>query len=186
MAKHYNRHGDVIKFKQSDNNSYDMVRGQLTKYAYGKLKDWQLAEDAVQDSYLRLLKYPPQGEEKYFAGIFKITLDRAIARIISIEMKKGAVIEEEDLTDEDESVIERAASDELTPDKVLEIEGMVNFVMDKSDKLPPKKKAIVRLSLIFNYSYKEVCGITGADVKTIDNVLSYFRKKIKDVAATNQ
>ncbi len=177
VEEHYKEHGDKVVFKKLEHSTYDMQRGGLVKYAYGRLKDWMLAEDAVQDAYLHLLTYPPRSDYS-FGALFKITLDRAISSIKKIEMKKGAVIVENKETEE-EPLVERTESEDLSPDKILAITELTALVMELSGRLSPKDKAIVRLALIFDYSYTEIMYFTKSDFRKVNNVLYSFRKKVK-------
>jgi len=177
---HYKEHGDTLLFKKLTGSSYDVQRGNLTKYAYGRLRNWQDAEDAVQDAYIHLLSYPPKGEGHNFGGLFKLALDRAINLIRGVEIRKGAVICE---NKEEEDLVEEAVSEDLQPDELSSIVGMTNLIMDMSDCLKPKQKAIVRWSMIFNYSYKDITSFTNTDYHTVCNTIVRFRSKIKESKA---
>lgn len=173
---HYEEHGDSVLFKKLTGSDYDVQRGNLTKYAYGRLNNWQDAEDAVQDAYIHLLSYPPKGEGHNFGGLFKLALDRAIGLIRSVEHRKGGVIKE---VKADENPVEEAESEDPKPDDIASIVGLTSLVMDMSDALKPKQKAIVRWSMIFNYSYADIVSFTNTDYHTVCNTIVRFRAKIK-------
>lgn len=174
---HYKEHGDSVLFKKLTGSDYDVQRGNLTKYAYGRLRNWQDAEDAVQDAYIHLLTYPPKGEGHNFGGLFKLALDRSIGLIRGVEHRKGAVIYEEKA---DEDLVEEAESEDPQPDELNSIVGITNLVMNMSDSLKPKQKAIVRWSMIFNYSYKDIASFTNTDYHTVCNTIIRFRSKVKE------
>ena len=180
IKKHWAKHGDKIKFKDLETASYDMIRGNLTRYAYGRLKDWMDAEDAVQDAYEHALRYPPQGDGHNFSGLFKLWLDQAIADIKSKKHNKSLVEEEESDIEDENMSLDKHESTDLFPDQAVDIVGQTDLIMDMSDRLKTKQKHIVRLALIFGYSYKEIMKILKVDFKYIDNTLSYFRQKVKE------
>lgn len=177
IEAHWDKNGDGIKFKKKASESYDVIRGALTKYAFGRLRSWQDAEDAVQDAYIHVLTYPPQGDGHNFGGLYKLYLDRSIAAVRAARFNRAAVEEEDDI---EESKTEGKESSDLLPDQALDLVGQTNLIMDMSNILKPKAKAIVRLALIFGYSYREIEKITKADTDTVRNTLTYFRKKIKE------
>ena len=76
---HFREHGDSVQFNKggNPNASYDVVRGDLTVYAYARLKDWMDAEDAVQEAYVRVLA--AEAEPQNFGGIYKIVLDHTMS-----------------------------------------------------------------------------------------------------------
>lgn len=181
VEEHWHKNGDTVRFKKKLGASYDMVRGDLTKYAYGALKNWMDAEDAVQDAYLHILSYPPKGEGHNFGGLFKLTLDRKIEEIRSKDVKRVTTpvtsIGLEDVERDDEIV--KTPSTEIEPDLNLDMASLIGRVMEQSEVLKPKAKRIVRLHMIFGYSYAEVVEIEHTSVKTVENTLNYFRKKLK-------
>ncbi len=179
IKKHWKENGDTLKFKEKETASYDVIRGQSVKYAYGRLKSWQDAEDAVQDAYLHALSYPPKEWIDNFGGLFKLYLDQAIYHVRRGKNNRSRIEEEEVIDDKENSQIDIYPSPDLIPDQVTDIVDQTNLIMDMSDSLKPKQKAIVRLSLIFGYSYREVSGITKSSPKIIDNVLRRFRDKVK-------
>ena len=182
VEDHWKINGDRIKFKDLESASYDMIRGNLTKYAYGRLKNWQDAEDAVQEAYYLMLRFPPKGDDHNFGGIYKLTLDRTIAEIGSKNIVRNNVIDEGDDIEEEnyENRVERFESDELNPDQAYDMVKLTSLIMDLSENLSMKKKHIVRLAMIFNYSYKEIEGITKSSTDQIRNVLKYFRQKVRE------
>jgi RNA polymerase sigma factor (sigma-70 family) len=181
IEEHWLLYGDSLKFKDCDVESYDMVRGYLTKYAFSRLKNWMDAEDAVQDAYIHALTYPPIGEGHNFFGLFKLYLDRSIVNIKAKNYHRSQLLQEEETTDEENQVmISLTETTEPGPDQIVDLIGQTDLIMDMSDHLKPKQKAIVRLALIFGYSHKEVAEITKANLRTIENTLAYFRQKIKE------
>ena len=178
---HWKQYGDFHKFKDLEVDSYDMMRGKLTKYAFGKLRNWMDAEDAVQEAYVHALTYPPRGEGHNFAGLYKLYLDRAIVDVKNRNYNRNNVLQE-DMYIEEEGLgtIDLAESTDMSPDQIVDIIHQTDLIMDMSDSLKPKQKAIVRLALIFGYSYKEIEEITKSTTKTVDNTLTYFRQKVRE------
>jgi len=179
---HFKAHGDTIEFKKggNPNASYETIRGNLTAYAYSRTKDWLDAEDAVQETYCRILeqaRYP----EGNFGGLFKVVLDAVVVGQFRREAAREH-IHEEDKYDPDEgiSLIELAEGDEVGPDRVLEIQEKVNFIMESSNKMPQKMKGIIRMSLIFGYTNAEIAKILNITYKKVDNTLYKFRKVLEE------
>ena len=178
---HFMEHGDKVKIKteHDPHSSYDVLRGYLTKYAYGRLgRNWQDAEDATQDAYVKVLETAKVNEFFNFGGLYKIWLDRAI-RDIRIENRKSNDL----FVDNDEveggeglTIIDLAESEDAPTDLLLSIQTRVNAIMDTTNKLSTKAKAIIRLTVLFGYSYKEVAKMMDVDVKRVENTLVYFRR----------
>lgn len=176
---HWSINGDKINFKKGADRTYDMIRGNLTRYAYSRLRDWFDAEDAVQEAYVHALTYPPHGDHHNFGGLMKLWLDQSIV-LVRLRKQNRLRSEEEDTIEEEESYIDKAESPDVPPERLIDIVGQTDVIMDMSEALKPKQKNIVRLSMIFGYSHKEIQKILKVDAKQIDNTLYAFRLKIKD------
>lgn len=183
---HFREHGDSIKFKDdgNPNASYDVVRGDLTVYAYGRTKDWMDAEDAVQEAYLRVLENGKE-ENLNFGGLYKITLDHCIVSKHRRDgVRNNVEVEDEFTYDEDEnrlSLIEQAVGNEADPLQLMEVQEKIDYIMEKSNKMNHKAKGIIRMSLIFGYTNKEIAEILNIKPKKVANTLVYFRKQMEEM-----
>ena len=179
--EHFLEHGDRVKFKEGldAHASYDTIRGALTRYAYNRVgKDWQDAEDCVQDAYVSVLLTAKVNEFFNFSGLYKIWLDRAI-RDKRIEKRRinEIIIEDVEIDGADGlTLIDLAEGDSPTPELLIEIQTKVDGIMTSSNKLKPKAKAVIRLIVIFGYSYKEVAEMLNITPKRVHNTLVYFKK----------
>lgn len=180
---HFKEHGDVVKFKEdgNPNASYEVIRGDVTRYAYGRLKDWQDAEDAVQEAYARILE---SGKEEglNFGGLFKIVLDHTMMDMFRKDKVREHINEEDAVVPETngQSLVELAEGEEVDPLRMLEMQERINFIMEHSNKLSPKSKGIIRMSLIFGYTRAEVATILKIKQHKVANVVAYFRKKLEE------
>ena len=179
IEDHWQINGDKIKFKDLESASYDVIRGNLTRYAYGRLKDWMDAEDAVQEAYVHALTYPPKGDHHNFGGLMKLWLDQSIILVRARKNNRSSVEEEDDIESE-QGGIENSESNDLIPEQIFDIVGQTDLIMDMTDNLKPKQKHMIRLAVIFGYSYKQISGMLKVSPKTIDNTLTYFRQKVKE------
>ncbi len=179
--KHFLEYGDKVKAKvgEDPHSSYDVHRGYLTKYAYTKLgRNWQDAEDAVQAAYVSVLETAKVNEFFVFGGLYKIWLDRAIRDVRIGNRRSNDLFIDNDAVEGGEglTLIDLAESEEPPTELLLEVQSKVNFLIERTNELRPKAKAIIRLTVLFGYSYKEVARMLEVDVKRVENTLGYFKK----------
>ena len=185
--KHFREHGDYIQFKQggNPNDAYDVVRGDLTVYAYGRTKDWMDAEDAVQETYVRMLEKDTP-EELNFGGMYKTVLDGVIVDMKRKENTRADITVDEEFTIADgddvrqESLVGQAESLAGEPDQILEIQEKINWIMEKSNRMSIKAKGIVRMTYIFGYTPIEIAKLLNIKPKKVSNTIDYFRKQLEE------
>ena len=170
--EHFIENGDRAQFKEGDNANaaYDTVRGPLSRYAYNRVgKDWMDAEDCVQDAYVKVLETAKVNEFFNFGGLYKIWLDRAIRDKRIDRRRQGDVLVEEMADKDGGSFIEMAESHDASPDFLMEMQGKVDAIMELSNQMKPKAKAIARLSLIFGYTITEIAEMLDVRYKRVGN-----------------
>lgn len=184
--EHFRKHGDSVQFKQggNPNASYDVIRGDLTVYAYGRTKDWMDAEDAVQEAYVRMLDTDVEVEN--FAGLFKTMLDHTIVDQQRKDNVREHINVDEETTigwdDEErqESLVAKAESLEADPLQLLEVQEKINWIMEKSNGMSIKAKGIVRMTYIFGYTPIEIAKLLNMKPKKVSNTLGYFKKQLEE------
>ena len=62
----------------------------------------------------------------------------------------------------------------------MEMPGKVDAIMELSNQMKPKAKAIARLSLIFGYTITAIAAMLDVRYQRVENSLSYFRKLLQE------
>jgi RNA polymerase sigma factor (sigma-70 family) len=183
---HFREHGDSIQFKSggNPNASYDVVRGDLSVYAYGRTKDWMDAEDAVMEAYVRMLE--TEVEVENFSGLFKITLDHTVVdQQRKDNVREHINVDEEVVIGRDddvrqESLVAKAESLEADPLQLLEVQEKIDWIMEKSNNMSIKAKGIIRMTYIFGYTPIEIGKLLNIKPKKVSNTLLYFKKQLEE------
>ncbi len=188
--EHFLEHGDKIKQKKNKTDAhavYDVLRGYLTKYAFRRVgKSWMDAEDVVQDAYVKVLETAKMNEFFNFGGLYKIWLDRSISAKLRDKSKLAEIVFEDQVMDEEGlTTIELAEGEWAPPELLIDVQNRVNEIMDRSNAMKPKTKAIVRLVVLFGYTYREVANMMEISVKRVENTLVHFRRKLRDEQAND-
>jgi len=180
---HFAEKGDRIRFKKGHDahSAYDVLRGPLTRYAYSRVgKDWQDAEDCVQDAYVKVLETAKVNKFFNFGGLYKIWLDRAIRDKRIDKRRIGEVIvEDQEVKDAGGlTIVDVAEGDEPSPTLLAETQALVDDIMNLSNHMRPRTKSIARLSLIFGYTNKEVALMLRLPVRRVENSLQWFKMEL--------
>lgn len=154
---------------------YTQSHSRLYAIAYSRLHNKQSAEDAVQETFLRIATYPerifPLEDNK------KHTLADIIIRNVSVDMiRKNSKISPEELSEEfvDETQIS-------LEDSVL---GKIarNELLDFINTLPKLQKDVLTLYSTFGFSFSEIAEELGISETATRQRLFLARKAVRQFA----
>ena len=157
----------------------------LTRYAMSLLRDLDRARDAVQDTFLKLYRQPPDGvaEAKVKSWLFTVCRNRSLdilkkeKRMISIDEQQIGNVRS---AEPDPSQLSQAAEDRQ------EMAAHVEEVLRHMDGLPAKQREVLRLKFQGGMSYKEIAGTLGLSVSNVGFLLHTGLKRLrKSLAVAN-
>jgi RNA polymerase sigma-70 factor (ECF subfamily) len=127
-----------------------------------------LADDVVQDTFLRLLAARREDvEDHVVAWLFTVCKNRAL------EIKRGRS-RETHLEKEEEMI-----SHQPTPADALEQHDERSRIMRLVDALPERHREVVALRFAGGLSYREIAGVTGLTETNVGFILHAALKTLK-------
>ena len=133
---------------------YDRYSGRIYNFAFRFLKNAEGAEDAVQEVFVKMLKYANQfnGEAKLSTWLFSITANwcRDYLRKADNRSKES-----------EEVLINLPGPAELSPDRSLQQRENERMVRDALKQLTPEQREAILLSRYQGLSYAEIAQISG-------------------------
>lgn len=156
---------------------HDEYKQTMYRKAYGILRDSSLAEDVVQESFIRILnnfdkiikKKCPQ-TRKYFVNI---------VRSISIDVYRKRKRQQNLSFDEFEGTI---ADDFKNIDNLLEEMTIEKYLF----QLPKSYYIILSLKYDDGYTYKEIAGILNISEENVKKRLLRARNKLREILAKQE
>lgn len=145
------------------------LRPKLVNIAKGILDDEEDAEDAVQETYLRLwnirtqLDQHPNPQGYAMQTLKNICIDKI--RATRFNMPLDAVIIE---------------SENRTPHSYTEQQDNVRIIRSIIDSLPELQRRIILMRDVEEYELAEIAEIIGSDATAVRVNLSRARKKVRD------
>lgn len=146
----------------------------LSRYAYGMCRNRERAEDAVQETYVRLLK---QDRRKIESHVKPWLLRVCRSRILDIVRKEGR------MSIIDSTVLEQKSSDRPHPRQVAEQHDLSKTLLAYVDLLTPAQQEVLRLKFQGGLSYKEISEITGKSVNLVGVILHQGLKRLKTLVS---
>lgn len=161
----------MSKFKNGDKESFEKLvlkyREAAVSFSLKYVKDYQIAEDIVQESFATVFVYKERYDIKYSfrTYLFTIIKNKSIdylrkRRELPLELK-----------------FPLKAYDDVEDEVIRKQEGIK--VREKIEELNNNYKTVIYLIDFQNYSYKEAAKIMGKTVTQIKILIFRARKKLK-------
>jgi RNA polymerase sigma factor (sigma-70 family) len=164
----------IEEARQGDRQAFEwIVRHYSTManaVAYEKLRDYQLAEDAVQEAFTEaFLHLSKLRAVEAFPGWFKAIVVRQCYRILRRKQHRAIPYDE----------VAQSAESPIRVSDIIERRETQRSVHDSIAALTPNMRIAVRLFYLQGYSLQEISGFLGASVPVLKKRLFDARRKLK-------
>jgi RNA polymerase sigma-70 factor (ECF subfamily) len=151
--------------------------GAAKRYAYRLFGDYQAAEDAAQETFVRLFRsagrYEPTA--KFSTYFYTVLGNHCRDRLRAARRRKAGGESIEDVFVIDDSV---AAPEALSPEPRVETEEERALVREAIGELPEKLQEALSLREFEGLSYEEIAGAMGANLGEIKTWIHRGRKRL--------
>jgi len=162
--------GNLVAFDLLVDRYYDRLYGYLIRF----LKDSDMAEDLLQETFLRVWKNRAEFRNIASFSTWIYTIAGNLARSEWRRRKRWRMIRLGPSRDEEEPEIE-LADEGIGPDSIVEIRMAVEELTEEVHKLPDRYREVVILRDIQGMTYEEIAGIVQVPVGTVKSRLNRGR-----------
>jgi RNA polymerase sigma factor (sigma-70 family) len=142
----------------------------ISRYALGICRNRERAEDAVQETYLRLLK---QDRRKIESHIKPWLLRVCRSRILDMARKEGR------MTMLNTTIMDLNPANAPLPDERAQNHDLAHALMSFVEHLTPAQQEVLRLKFQSGLSYKEIAEVTDKSVNHVGVTLHQALKRLK-------
>ncbi len=162
--------GNLVAFDLLVDRYYDRLYGYLIRF----LKDSDMAEDLLQETFLRVWKNRAEFRNIASFSTWIYTIAGNLARSEWRRRKRWRMIRLGPSRDDEEPEIE-LADNGIGPDSIVEIRMAVDELTAEVQKLPDRYREVVILRDIQGMTYEEIAGIVQVPVGTVKSRLNRGR-----------
>lgn len=169
---------ETLRYQQF-HEVFQKYYASLCNYAYSVLNDLNIAEDIVQDSFVKIWdkKKDLVGADNIRFYLFSVVRNGSLTHLSNQRKKRfEALPEEYQMAD----ISSTSASEK---EDTKELQQLINEALQL---LPPKCREVFMLCRISRLSYLEVAAILGISVKTVENHMGKALKIIRQFARENK
>ncbi|WP_235822829.1 sigma-70 family RNA polymerase sigma factor [Cytobacillus massiliigabonensis] len=155
-------------------NIMEQYGDRLTKLSYNYVKDWNLAEDIVQDVFLTCYKEYAKIDKivSFKAWIFRITINKCKDLLKSSIFRRVVA---------NSNIFPIIKSSELTPELAIMKRSEEEFLSASVLELPIKYREVITLYYYEELSIEEISEILKINQNTIKTRLNRARIKLKAI-----
>ena len=174
--------GLVKRAKAGDYQAFDLLvlkyQSRLISTAFKFVKDQQIAEDLVQDSFIKSFKSIGSFREDstFYTWIYRITVNTSKNYLVS--KKRKDEILQTDITKEENYIIESIDKD--TPEDIFHALQLRKVIKESLDGLGEDTKTALTLREFDGLSYEQIAEVVNCPVGTVRSRIFRGREVIDD------
>jgi RNA polymerase sigma-70 factor (family 1) len=166
----------IIRIQKGDQNALEEVYwlycDELHSHAFNFLRDQQLAEDAVQDIFLKLWSQRHQlDENRSIKGFLIISLKNHVLNML--KMNKRRILRQFEYSRVNTNEIKEPDSSVICS----ELQGLLEHCLKK---LPEAKRRVYELKRVGHFSNHEIASKLGLSENTVKSHYYLAKKSIKE------
>jgi len=162
----------------------DRHRVRILNYIHVMVKDRDMAEDILQDTFIKAVRFLDEGRYaesgKFLPWVLRIAHNQVIDyfRQNKIEYRKSSI------SSEGPDVLNHPRFSELNAEQLMENSEVEHMLRELIDTLPAEQKQVVQMRYYSGMSFKEIAEETNVSINTALGRMRYalmnLRKNIDD------
>ena len=174
--------GLVKRVKAGDYQAFDLLvlkyQSRLISTAFKFVKDLQIAEDLVQDSFIKSFKSIGSFREdsSFYTWIYRITVNTSKNYLVSKKRKDELL--QTDISKEENHVIEPIDKD--TPEDFFYANQLHKIIIESLNRLGEDTKTALTLREFDGLSYEQIAEVVNCPVGTVRSRIFRGREVIDD------
>ena len=174
--------GLVKRAKAGDYQAFDLLvlkyQSRLISTAFKFVKDLQIAEDLVQDSFIKSFKSIDSFREDstFYTWIYRITVNTSKNYLVS--KKRKDEILQTDISKEENLIIETIDKD--TPENLFHASQLRNIIIESLNGLGEDTKTALTLREFDGLSYEQIAEVVNCPVGTVRSRIFRGREVIDE------
>ncbi len=174
--------GLVQRAKSGDYQAFDLLvlkyQSRLISTAFKFVKDAQIAEDVVQDSFIKAYKALDSFREdsSFYTWIYRITVNTSKNFLVSKKRKSELLIS--DLSEEASYEIEPVET--YSPEDLLQATQLKKVITETIDQLGEDTRTALTLRELDGLSYEQIAEVVNCPVGTVRSRIFRGREVIDE------
>lgn len=172
----------IYRFQEGNNNAYNEIvrryKDRLINFVYRYVGNYDDSEDIVQDTLVKVYvsKHLYKEVAKFSTWIYTIAINLAKTKLIKKQKYKVFSIS---TAYEDEEKDFDIKDDAYLPDVDANSKFQEAYIQKALESIPENYRKLVILRDVEDFSYEEICEMTGLPMGTVKSRINRGREKLQ-------
>lgn len=176
IEQHFRENGDRARVLKEPINGAWVVydHRKASNLAYRILRNWEDAEDCVQETYERVIRYFNSFDN---SRDFNAWFDRILVRVC-LKHRDGTLSAPDTVEADDTLSFEEYLSEADKPEHYVELVEWTEKISKLKERVSPRDYEILSLFFVYGHLREDISNMLCVHVKTVDRVLGKYRKSL--------
>jgi len=171
----------MARFQEGDENAYielvNRYRDKLINFVYNYIRDFEISEDIVQDTMVKLYQKKHYYKEinKFSTWIYTISKNLAFTEFRKKKRRKITLLSQISKDDRPYDI----PADQPGTDQEIQSEITTRIIRKAIDGLPEKFKEVINMRDINQLSYEQISSIINVPIGTVKSRINRARIQLQ-------
>jgi RNA polymerase sigma-70 factor (ECF subfamily) len=177
----------MIRFQRGDRTAFTALvrrhQSPLFNFAFRQLRVQSLAEDVVQDAFVRVVQNAAEfkHEARFTTWVYTITRNLCIDQMRKRALRKHPSLDEPKSGEEGDgpTLGEQTADGRASVERQATGTELKERIAQAVDKLPDDQREVFLMREVANLPFKEIAEITGVPENTVKSRMRYALERLQ-------
>ncbi len=178
----------MIRYQRGDRTAFAVLvrrhQGALFNFALRQMRSPQIAEDVVQEAFVRVVQSAAEfkHEARFLTWIYTIVRNLCIDQMRKNALRKHASLDESRGGEEGEgpTLGEKIADPNAATERAATGTELKERIAVAVDKLPDDQREVFLMREVANLPFKEIAEITGVPENTVKSRMRYALERLQE------
>lgn len=177
----------MIRYQRGDRTAFGVLvrrhQGALYNFALRQLRSPQVAEDVVQEAFVRVVQSAAdfKHEARFLTWIYTIVRNLCIDQMRKHALRKHASLDESRGEDGDGPTLgEKIADPNAGTERAATGTELKERIAAAVDRLPDDQREVFLMREVANLPFKEIAEITGVPENTVKSRMRYALERLQE------
>ena len=184
----------MLRYQSGDRSSFSVLvkrhQSALYNFALRQVRIPQVAEDVVQETFVRVVQKAPEfkHEARFTTWVYTITRNLCIDHLRKGALRKHPSLDEQRRSGnggeaEGPTLGEQTADPRASVEREATGTELKTRIANAVDKLPDDQREVFLMREISNLPFKEIAEITGVPENTVKSRMRYALERLQEALA---